>query len=174
MTSSLYFVCVCPSWLIHTARNPDRGRIREMMSLCVTLCTVHTTQGQGTIAFCCARPGPCPCPGTGPVQCVWAMTLYLSFFSSLTYKHKHLFTSHLVLITCLYWGKWKKYLRRRNYRLFETIPLIYWISKCHDILDKYHGNSWYILYFDVEFSQEKMSRNDIWFVLTDLCLAPQQ
>ena len=72
----MYFVCVCPSWLIHTAR--DRDMDREMMGFYITLCTVHTTQGQGTIAFYCARPGPCPCPG--PVQCVWAMTLSISRF----------------------------------------------------------------------------------------------
>ena len=80
------------------------------------------------------------------------------------YKHRHPLTTRLVPMT--YWGKNKKRLRRRNYRLFETKALVYWISKCHDNPNKYHGNSWYILYFDVEFSQEKMSRNDIWFVLT--------
>ena len=26
------------------------------------LCNVHTTQGQGTIAFYCAHPCPFPCP----------------------------------------------------------------------------------------------------------------
>ena len=33
-----------------------------------TLCTIHTTQGQGTIAFYCVHPGPCPVPGA--LQCV--------------------------------------------------------------------------------------------------------
>ena len=162
----MYFVCVCPSWLIYTAR--DRDMDREMMGFYITLCTVHTTQGQGSLRSIVPVLVPVPVPCN-----VYEPWLSLSLvFSSLTYKH--LFTSHIVLMTCLYWGKWNKYFRRRNYRLFETIPLIYWISKCHDILDKYHGNSWYILYFDVEFSQEKMSRNDIWFVLTAPCLAPQQ
>ena len=45
---------------------------------CIMLCTVHTAQGQtqGTIVFYRARSGPCP----GPVQCVWAITLFKSIF----------------------------------------------------------------------------------------------
>ena len=67
--------------LLHTARDQDRDRDwdrdrdREMMGFCVTLCTVHTTQGQGQgqgiIVFYCARPGPC----AGPVHCVRAISL---------------------------------------------------------------------------------------------------
>ena len=42
------------------------------MGLYITLCTVHTTQGQAhrTIVSYCASPVPCPCPSPGPVQCV--------------------------------------------------------------------------------------------------------
>ena len=39
------------------------------MGFFITLCTVHTTQGQGTIVFCCAHPGPCLGPGPVPVLC---------------------------------------------------------------------------------------------------------
>ena len=48
------------------------GQGPEMMGLYITLCTVHTTQGQEliTIIFYYAHPGPCPCPSPGPVQCV--------------------------------------------------------------------------------------------------------
>ena len=35
------------SCLIHTARDRDRDRDGKMMGFCITLCTVHTTQGQG-------------------------------------------------------------------------------------------------------------------------------
>ena len=43
-----------------------------MMGFCITLCTVHTTQGQGqeTIVFYCARSSPCPCSGPGAVRYV--------------------------------------------------------------------------------------------------------
>ena len=34
-------------WLIHSARDPDRNR--ETMCFYITLCTVHTTQGQGQV-----------------------------------------------------------------------------------------------------------------------------
>ena len=50
-----------------------------MMAFYTTLCTVHTTQGQGqgqtqeTIVSHCASP--VPCPGPRPVQCVWALQL---------------------------------------------------------------------------------------------------
>ena len=54
------------SWLIHTAR--DRDMDREKMGFYIMLCTVHTTQGQGTIVFYCICPGPCN--GPGAVQCV--------------------------------------------------------------------------------------------------------
>ena len=45
------------------------------MGFYITLCNVHTTQGQvhGTIVFYCTYPIPCPCPG--PVQCVWTITV---------------------------------------------------------------------------------------------------
>ena len=59
-------------WLIHTAWDRDQDRDWEMMGFYITLCTVHTTQGQGQtqgiIVFCCTHP--CPCSGPGPVQCV--------------------------------------------------------------------------------------------------------
>ena len=57
-------------WLIHTAQDLDR--VREMMGIYITLCTVHTIHGhgQGTIVFYYALPGPSSCPGPGPVQCV--------------------------------------------------------------------------------------------------------
>ena len=42
------------------------------MDFYIMLNTVHTTQGQGTIVFYFACPGPCPCHahGRSPVQCV--------------------------------------------------------------------------------------------------------
>ena len=42
------------------------------MGFCISLCTVHTTQGQGRgiIVFYCTHPVPCP----GPVQCEQAIT----------------------------------------------------------------------------------------------------
>ena len=41
----------------------------------ITLCTVHTTQGQGqgTIVVYCAHSDPRTCPVPVPVQCVWAI-----------------------------------------------------------------------------------------------------
>ena len=48
-------------WLIHTARDRDRGGDREKMEFYITLCTVHYT-----VVFYCAHPGP--------VQCVWAIS----------------------------------------------------------------------------------------------------
>ena len=50
-------------WLVHTARDRERDREWEMMGFSITLCTVHTTQGQGqgTIVFYCAHPSPSPC-----------------------------------------------------------------------------------------------------------------
>ena len=42
--------------LIHTAR--DRDRDREVMGFYITLCTVHTTQAQGTIVFYCTHRFP--------------------------------------------------------------------------------------------------------------------
>ena len=66
-------------WLIHTARNREWHRDREMMCSYIMLCSVHTTQGQGqvqgNIIFYCAHPVPCPCPSPGPMQCVWAISL---------------------------------------------------------------------------------------------------
>ena len=71
-------------WLIHTARDRDRDRDRETMGFYITLCTVHTAQGQGQaygiIVFYCIHPVPYPGPGPGPVQCVWAINLL--FFSA--------------------------------------------------------------------------------------------
>ena len=43
-------------WFIHTARDRDRAKVREMMGFYITLCTVHTTQGQGIIVFYCTDP----------------------------------------------------------------------------------------------------------------------
>ena len=42
---------------------PEQGLGLGTMGFNITLCTVHTTQGQGkgTIVFYCAPPGPCPC-----------------------------------------------------------------------------------------------------------------
>ena len=70
--------------MAHTALDRERDWDRETMGFYITLCTVHTTQGQGqgTIVFYCARPdpgpGPCPCPDPcpdpSPVQCVWAIS----------------------------------------------------------------------------------------------------
>ena len=48
-------------WLIHTTRERDRTGDREKMEFYITECTVHTTQGQGTIVFYCAHPGPVQC-----------------------------------------------------------------------------------------------------------------
>ena len=46
----------------------------------ITLCTVHTTQVQGSIVFYCGHSDPCPGPGPGPVQCecVWAIKVHTS------------------------------------------------------------------------------------------------
>ena len=58
-------------WLIHTILD----REWETMGFYITLCTVHTTQGQGqgqgTIVLYCAHPGHFLCPG--PMQCVWTI-----------------------------------------------------------------------------------------------------
>ena len=53
-------MCEQGLWLVHTGR--DRERDREMMGFCITLCTVHTTQGQGTIGLHTHFPIPGPCP----------------------------------------------------------------------------------------------------------------
>ena len=37
----------------------------------VIYCTHYTGTGVGTIVFYCTHPGPCNCPGPGPVQCVF-------------------------------------------------------------------------------------------------------
>ena len=46
------------------------GMGQEIMGFYITLCIVHTTQGQGqvTIVFYCVYPSPCPCPVPGPVR----------------------------------------------------------------------------------------------------------
>ena len=66
-------------WLIHTARDRDRDRDQKMMGFYITLCTIHTIQGQGQvqgiIVFYYTHPVPCPGPGSCPVQCVWAISL---------------------------------------------------------------------------------------------------
>ena len=50
-------------WLIHTARNRDRDR--EMIRFYITLCTIHTTQGQEPL-FCIVS---IPVPLLVPVPC---------------------------------------------------------------------------------------------------------
>ena len=74
-TSGNYFCSLIAGlWLVHTARDREQDREREMMGFYITLCTVHTTQGQGrgqvTIVFYCVHPDLCPCPVPGLVQCV--------------------------------------------------------------------------------------------------------
>ena len=58
--------------LIHTTWDLDKDSDREKKGFNITLCPVHTTQGQaqGTIVFYCVSVGRCPCPGPDPVQCV--------------------------------------------------------------------------------------------------------
>ena len=53
------------------------------------LFTVHATQGQrhGIIVFYCARPGPCPCPGSVQVPC--------SVYEPL-HRHNYLFVAELI------------------------------------------------------------------------------
>ena len=62
---------------------PGTGTRLGTMALCILLCTVHTTQGQGQetemgtigfhthfpIPFPSPSPGPSPGPVPGPVQC---------------------------------------------------------------------------------------------------------
>ena len=56
-----------------------------MMGFYIMICTVHTTQGQGTIAFYCAHPSQCP--GPSPMQCVRAIIGILPiFWASLTLR----------------------------------------------------------------------------------------
>ena len=50
--------CWClMQWLIHTTWDLDKDRDREKMGFNITLCPVHTTQGQaqGTIVFYCVH-----------------------------------------------------------------------------------------------------------------------
>ena len=54
-------------------RDLDRDRDQDWdlkTGFYITVCTVHTTQVQGTIVFCCARPDPWHGPS---VQCVLAI-----------------------------------------------------------------------------------------------------
>ena len=62
----------CLLWLIHPARDQDW----ETMGFYITLCTVHTTQGNYF-----AHPVPCP----RPVQCEYTITvMFHSVYSGLT------------------------------------------------------------------------------------------
>ena len=49
-------------WLVNSAvmadahcRGPGQGPVLGTMGFCIMLCTVHTTQGQGTIVTACKR-----------------------------------------------------------------------------------------------------------------------
>ena len=55
-------------WLVHTALDRDWDREQETMGFHITLCTVHTTQGQGIIVFSIV-PIPIPVPVLFPVPC---------------------------------------------------------------------------------------------------------
>ena len=64
-----FYITLCT---VHTTQGQGQGPGPGLgtMGFCITLCTVHTTQGQGQgiIVFYCVHCGPCP--GPGPVQCV--------------------------------------------------------------------------------------------------------
>ena len=70
--------------MIHThCTGPGQGP--GTMGFYNMLCTVHTTQGQGTIVLCRACPGP----GPVPEQCIYGpRILKLSLFTAYTIGRK--------------------------------------------------------------------------------------
>ena len=58
-----------------------------MMGFYITICTIHTTQGQGTIVFYCAHPSSSPCSRPSPVQCAcYVGCKWPSSFASSSYQ----------------------------------------------------------------------------------------